>query len=393
MAATKKLSFFQRSGKSWKCTVLLDIHSVTCQDVRLPQTGDIFLNVCIMGQCRKTSCLPPCFPLHFNQRLVFEKTYADVVDPAAVGDLLKADTTSFQLIQSLSAENKTLAIMTQNSRDFLKPGPNLGTAEDSIQRDVSMMETSSKFHGAFPVVLFSVTSFIEESDWMGASPTRRTTSAAKDKGKSASRRSPCSNPCRHITSKAKRRLQKRTVGLEPGYQQPTVSSTSRALSPYTHRKMCQLSLDSEQRLRHLQLGPHYFKKETESIPPFLVPTCSSVMDTSSFLPEYYVESCHTGVLDDHYGFQLGSYSPRASITRSDHAWSSPGPSFRRDELNQSPPRASSASAAAKRRGTVTSKHSSRGRVQTRDPSPSYWEQIHSRVQRILRTHRVPLDLD
>ncbi|XP_077572672.1 spermatogenesis-associated protein 6 isoform X2 [Stigmatopora nigra] len=384
MAATKKTSFLQRSGKSWKCTVLLDIHSVTCQDVRLPQTGDIFLNVCIMDQCRKTSSLPPCFPLRFNQRLVFEK-----------------------LIQSLSAENKTLAIMTQNSRDFLKPGPNLGIAEDSIQRDVSLMEISSKLHGAFPAVVFSVTSFIEESDWMGASPVRespgdrktksiqhketRTTSPAKDKGENASRRSPCPKPRRH---KAKRRLQKRTVGLEPGYQQPTVSSTSRALSPYTYRKMCQLSLDSEQRLRHLELGPHHFKKETESIPPFLVPTCSSVVDTSSFLPEYYVESCQTGVLDDHYGFQLGSYSPRASITRSDDAWSSPGPSCsRRDELNQSPPRAFSASAAAKKRGTVTSKHSSRGRVQTRDPSPSYWEQIHSRVQRILQTHRVPLDLD
>uniref|UniRef100_A0A3B5KAZ1 Uncharacterized protein n=1 Tax=Takifugu rubripes TaxID=31033 RepID=A0A3B5KAZ1_TAKRU len=60
------------------------------------------------------------------------------------------------------------------------------------------------------------------------------------------------------------------VFVRSGYQQPTVSSTTRTLSPYTHRKMCQLSEDSQQRLRHLQLGPHHFRKETESQQPFLV---------------------------------------------------------------------------------------------------------------------------
>lgn len=54
------------------------------------------------------------------------------------------------------------------------------------------------------------------------------------------------------------------------YQQPTVSSRSHALSPYTHRKMCQLSEDTRQRLGHLQLGPHRFKKETALQTPFLV---------------------------------------------------------------------------------------------------------------------------
>lgn len=60
------------------------------------------------------------------------------------------------------------------------------------------------------------------------------------------------------------------VSAERGYQQPTVSSRTRALSPYTHRRMCQLSEDARQRLSHLQLGPHYFRKETESPTPFLV---------------------------------------------------------------------------------------------------------------------------
>jgi len=55
-----------------------------------------------------------------------------------------------------------------------------------------------------------------------------------------------------------------------GYQRPTAASVSRALSPYTHRRMCELSEDARARLGHLQLGPHRFRKQTESQPPFLV---------------------------------------------------------------------------------------------------------------------------
>ncbi|XP_061681764.1 spermatogenesis-associated protein 6 isoform X2 [Syngnathoides biaculeatus] len=394
--ATKKLSC-KLNRKSWKCTVLLDIHTVTCRGVHLPKTGDIYLSVCIMGQCRKTSRLPPRFPLLFNQRLVFEKTYTNAVDPSAVADRLKADTTSFRLIQSVSPESKTLATMTQNSRDFLNPGPTLSTAEDSLLRDAFMMERSSRFHGAFPTVEFSVTSFIEASDWIDASPMTsrvraRPSSSSHDAGRSRPRRSPSPPPCRHVSCGAKRRPQKHRVCLEPGYQQPTVASTTRALSPYTHRKMCQLSLDAEQRLKHLRLGPHYFRKETESIPPFLVSTCSSPTDPP--FPQSYVPCCHTvGLLDDEYDSLLDSYRPRMSRVRSDRAWSSPGPQLRRDELTPSPRRASSASPVSKRRGPATSKRSLRERLQTGDPSPSYWEQIHRRVQKILLTHRVPLDLD
>uniref|UniRef100_A0A3Q2XNB7 Spermatogenesis associated 6 n=2 Tax=Hippocampus comes TaxID=109280 RepID=A0A3Q2XNB7_HIPCM len=292
--------------------------------------------------------------------------------------------------------------MKQNSRDFLNPGPSLSGAEDPTQRDALMMERSSRFHGAFPTVEFSVTSFIEESDGMDASPMSglvggrpSSTWARKSssyEGRSAFRRSPSPPPCRHISCEAKKKPPKHAVCLEPGYQRPTVASTTRALSPYTHRKMCQLSLDAEQRLRHLRLGPHHFRKETESLPPFLVPTRSSQMDAYSPPPQSYAHCCHTVSLsDDDLDFLLDThYRPRASRMRSVRAWSSPGPPFRRDELSQSPHRGS---AVSKRRGPVTTKHSLRESLQANDPSPSYWEQIHSRVQKILLTHRVPFDID
>lgn len=89
---------------------------------------------------------------------------------------------------------------------------------------------------------------------------------------STSRQSPSSLPCGRSPQKNKKKRKHTSprVSVDSGYQQPTVSSRSRALSPYTHRKMCQLSEDARQRLSHLQLGPHHFRKETESQPPFVV---------------------------------------------------------------------------------------------------------------------------
>lgn len=94
-----------------------------------------------------------------------------------------------------------------------------------------------------------------------------------------------------------------------GYQQPTVSSRTRALSPYTHRKMCQLSEDARQRLSHLQLGPHYFTKETESHPPFLVSTAAliALINHNNKTLEAYTKATilsrkNTLILKHHYSF-------------------------------------------------------------------------------------------
>lgn len=81
---------------------------------------------------------------------------------------------------------------------------------------------------------------------------------------------PASSHCNPVKSKKERKHSGQKVFANSGYQQPTVSSTTRILSPYTHRKMCELSEDPQQRLRHLHLGPHHFRKETESQQPFLV---------------------------------------------------------------------------------------------------------------------------
>lgn len=123
------------------------------------------------------------------------------------------------------------------------------------------------------------------------SPTANRNSAAFMGGKSnaeagmansapsTSRRSSLStlSGCSLQKDKKERKHSLTTVSGSAGYQQPTVSSRTRALSPYTHRRMCQLSEDARQRLSHLQLGPHHFKKETNSQPPFLVSNISCIL--------------------------------------------------------------------------------------------------------------------
>nr|XP_033932779.1 spermatogenesis-associated protein 6-like [Pseudochaenichthys georgianus] len=177
------------------------------------------------------------------------------------------------------------------------------------------------------------------------------------------------------------------------YQQPTVSSRTRALSPYTHRRMCQLSEENRQRLGHLQLGPHRFRKETESLPPFLVSrsNSASLTGTPSSSQSNSVQRRSVSFTADHSDSSLlGSYGPGTAPVTSGSLRFRSSPESRLEPQDRSPVRgASFAEPTSTSPPTLGS--SLRERLRTSQISPSYSEQIHRRVRRILQTHKTTRD--
>ncbi|XP_020558407.2 spermatogenesis-associated protein 6 isoform X6 [Oryzias latipes] len=341
MEMRKRSSGSKKPSKYLKCTVYVNIRSVTCPGVLLENKSDIYLSVCIMGQRRTTASFPPLFPVLLQSKLTFEK-------------------------------------------------------------------------GISPRVEFTTTSIMEGSDGAdAASPTScpspvRLSLAQTSRSSPACGKGPAFKAHQSLPENAKGR--KRTEAA--GYQQPTVASRARTPSPYTHRKMCQLSEDARQRLAHLQLGPHRFMKETKLQPPFLqVPRCrnASVAGTpssssglhNSRLPRFLSLSAgHTGKMqkwtrmDSAVCFHhnsvcvdaslLGSYRPRAD--RVDSAV----------VKVQQPPEALSArirspvggSASARLAGWDGKRSSDASGLRDRlHKGPSNSEQIHIRVQKLLQTHK------
>lgn len=423
--------------RALKCTVLLEIHSVTCPGLLLKNLSNIYFSVCILGQYRKTASVAPEFPLHFHQKMIFEKIFPGVVDPADVADLLEADTTYFELIQMVPPEGEILATLEKSTREFLYPGPEFISRETVAEREILMKRTHF-FPGISPKVEFSTTSVIQDSgteDSQPASPSKRSpprasqspgasgkmSSSSKplchsswqsptsvDNGNSAAlkreqelQRVKVLNSCKTTTathsSLSLRQQQKKRaaeeVSRDAGYLQPTVSSRARALSPYTHRRMCQLSDQTRQRLSHLQLGPHLFKKTSDNRAPFSVPwstDASQVESPSSSLHDRSSLQRYVGFKGDYHTDDslLGSYRPKTHgmgfgyvRTQSSHGTSS------RHEAHPKSSAESSLNVSKSQSTTPASRSSLKERFGAMDQRQSYSELIHRRVQTILHTHR------
>lgn len=62
-------------AKSLRLQLEVDIHAVTCPGVWFNRKAPVFLSICFLGYHVKTKLFPPTFPLLFNDKFVFEKTF------------------------------------------------------------------------------------------------------------------------------------------------------------------------------------------------------------------------------------------------------------------------------------------------------------------------------
>ncbi|KAK2519788.1 Spata6 [Columba guinea] len=378
--------------KALLCVLQLDVRSITCPGVLLKDKEQLYLSVSVLGQCKKTQCVPAAFPLLFHEKLVFEKAFADIVDPGDLVELLELDTAVLELIQLVPPVGEILATYEENTRDFLFPDPKRTCGHHGLDREI-LMKRSSSFPGIAPKLRFSTSSLITESllssetghvqgdlDW-----THHSTPNGKLRMK--------------LPKKNTLSAEKSRPGLAPkNYQQPTIASKSRSPSPYTKRRMCELSEEARQRLAHLNLGPYKFRRETDK-PPFVVrrvdqPSPGITLSTWCPTRESPVEAW---TKLDHDPSLLGSYRPKKAHARSTHAKDFDSCDVCNEDVISAPPNRLSHSAASLERSappafqkhspsSVLNRSSLRERFSSGWPSPANGDEIHKRVKNILRTH-------
>ncbi|XP_071665991.1 spermatogenesis-associated protein 6 isoform X3 [Patagioenas fasciata] len=351
--------------KALLCVLQLDVRSITCPGVLLKDKEQLYLSVSVLGQCKKTQCVPAAFPLLFHEKLVFEKAFPDIVDPGDLVELLELDTVVLELIQLVPPVGEILATYEENTRDFLFPDPKLTCGHHGLDREI-LMKRSSSFPGDLEWAHHST----PNGKLRTKLPKKNTLSAEKSR-----------------------------PGLAPkNYQQPTIASKSRSPSPYTKRRMCELSEEARQRLAHLNLGPYQFRRETDK-PPFVVrrvdqPSPGITLSTWCPTRESPVEAW---TKLDHDPSLLGSYRPRKAHARSTHAKDGDSCGVCNEDVVSAPPNRLSHSAGSLERSappafqkhspsSVLNRSSLRERFSSGWPSPANGDEIHKRVKNILRTH-------
>ncbi|XP_052657274.1 spermatogenesis-associated protein 6 isoform X4 [Harpia harpyja] len=351
--------------KALLCVLQLDVRSITCPGVLLKDKEELYLSVSVLGQYKKTQCVPAAFPLFFQEKLVFEKAFADVVDPGDLVELLEIDTAVLELIQLVPPVGKVLATYEENTRDFLFPDPKLTHGHHGLDREI-LMKRSSSFTGDLNWVHHSTPNGKLETQL----PKKNSVSPEKSRHNLATK----------------------------NYEQPTIASKSRSPSPYTKRRMCELSEEARQRLAHLNLGPYEFRRETDK-PPFVVRRVEQTspgikLHTWCPMQESAAEAWNKV---DHDPSLLGSYRPKKAKAKSTHGKDFDSSDVCNEDGISDPLNRQSHSAASLEHSappafqkhslsSVLNRSSLRERFSSGWPSPANGDEIHKRVKNILRTH-------
>ncbi|XP_071952259.1 spermatogenesis-associated protein 6-like isoform X2 [Antedon mediterranea] len=205
--------------KALRLSVDLNVHAVTCPGSVLSSREDVYLQVTMLGQQRRTLCLPPVFPFLFHQVLSFDRTFTNCMDPAHMTYVLEAETVIIELIQlppDYYSEGQLLAYYRTSARDFLYPENTLTPAYADADRELLLKKTVW-FNGISPKLEFSCVTTVRDC-----------TSATYHEFKSLSVQNPVERIVSVTPAKARGRTKKRTKSYE------LATSSSRMRSPQRH---------------------------------------------------------------------------------------------------------------------------------------------------------------
>ncbi|KAM8792587.1 spermatogenesis associated 6-like protein [Eudromia elegans] len=241
-----------------RVAVELQVQAVTCPGVFLPEKQDVYLSVCILGQHKETECLPPVFPLLFNEKMFFEKVFESAVDPAAVTEMLESLVTKFELIQ-LSSSGDGLAFYKENTRDFLFPEPKLTPAYPGVDREL-LMKTSSHFPGIAPKIEFSTRTTITDLPLRCKGKNYAPNRTRNQRSASASPKRRSKSLTQYKASAKRDRVNKRHKR----------SLKSQAPSPNIRDHFCELPAENLQQLHRPSLRSAECQTDNENRPPLVV---------------------------------------------------------------------------------------------------------------------------
>ncbi|XP_058886497.1 spermatogenesis-associated protein 6 isoform X1 [Acipenser ruthenus] len=260
--------------KAVKVVVELQLHAVTCPGVFLTNKDDVYLSVCIMGQYRKSACHLPVFPLLFHEKMIFEKVFKMVMDPADVAEQLEYETAKCELIQLFPPVGETLASYEEDARSFLFPEPKLAPTYPGVDREVLMSRTRN-FPGIAPKLEFSTRTTIKECSFKrekGVCASNHLVAPRKPNIRKA-HRSGSSTPSRNRSaSPGKKRV---SCCIEKNSKKQTNVSRSRSLSLCANKRVAEDFELNRLGLAQLNLGPHKFNSDKDARSHFQVPNVDS----------------------------------------------------------------------------------------------------------------------
>jgi len=298
--------------KVLKVIVDVTLNAVTCPGVILPDQTNVFLNVDIFGENKRTECLPAVFPFLFHEKMRFEKTFHCCTDPVQVANALGADSVQVELVQMSYPEGELLACYQENARKFLFPTPRVSAAYPGVDREV-LLNRSDTFPGIAPKLEFSSRTIIKEvntrhgprvrKDRLPANnyyapnqPRRQQSAGDGGRKKRVELREPPpkakgrqSRSLRRSSSPAKQQQQQQQQEQgdqdddqqqqqQHGYRGSTICSRARSPSPYAKRRMSQLCDALQQSTLDVK-SP--FQPELDDRPQFVVRKADDILSKPS----------------------------------------------------------------------------------------------------------------